>query len=171
MNKNTDNNKNNQNNPPFRQTKHGKMFGLISGSITTLGIMTGLWKSHSDIWIIIAAIISVALSDSFSDGLGMYFSQRTEKEKKDAIIIGFQTTIYKMVITLSYVIPFLVTDVYTAIWVNVLWASCLISYASYQIEENIIHNLMIALCVVAISYFGGMLVHYLIPKANTQTLS
>ena len=134
------------------------MFGLISGSITTLGIMVGLYNQTK--FIIISAILSVALSDSFSDGLGMYFSQRTDKSQDEAIQIGLRTSLYKMLITLSYIIPFLILPVIPGILVNVCWALTLIGYASYRIQEKIWINWLIALLVVCLSYLGNMLISF-----------
>jgi vacuolar iron transporter family protein len=153
---------NEQNIDTQSNSQHGKMFGLISGSITTIGVMIGLWQSHNNIWIIISGILSIALSDSFSDGLGMYFSQRTEKSHSKSMQIGIKTTTYKMLVTLSYIIPFLVLDINNAIQINIMWGCLLIAYASYQIKENIFINLIVALMVILISYIGGNVIKILI---------
>lgn len=146
----------------------GQMFGLISGSITTIGVMVGLWQSHNDYLIIMAAIFSVALSDSFSDGLGMYFSQRTYLDRAESIKIGIQTTIYKIVITLSYILPFLVFNTDTAIKINIIYGSFIISYASYIIGERIFINLFLSLFVILISYLGGNTIKLLIGMINRK---
>jgi hypothetical protein len=176
-NKKDDNTKNNDTNT--KKTKNtlkpkeigkGQMFGLISGSITTIGIMVGLWQSHNDYLIIVAAILSVALSDSFSDGFGMYFSQRTYLDRAESIRIGIQTTIYKVVITLSFILPFLVFDIDTAIKINIVYGSFIISYASYIIGERIFVNLFLSLFVILMSYIGGNAVKQLINILKSKTI-
>lgn len=142
-----------------KKTGQGKMFGLISGSITTIGIMVGLWQSHNNIWIIISGILSIAFSDSFSDGLGMYFSQRVDKSQTEAIRIGFKTTLYKMLVTLSFILPFIILNIEMAIQINIIWGLLLIAYASYQLDESIMINLLVALMVILTSYLGGNIVN------------
>ena len=136
----------------------GQLFGLISGTVTTIGVIVGLWQSHNNVSVIIAAIMSIALSDSFSDGFGMYFSQRTHLDITEARAIGLQTTFYKFLVTVSYIIPFLVVDINTAIQINIIWGCLLISYASYQIGEGFFLNLVLAMIVIFMSYLGGNMV-------------
>lgn len=146
----------------------GQMFGLISGSVTTIGVIVGLWQSHRDISIIISAILSIALSDSFSDGFGMYFSQRTQYNQEISINVGLKTTFYKIIVTLSYILPFLILDIDTAVRFNISWGCFLISYASYQIGEGIIFNLFLSLIVILMSYLGGNIIKILLPEKNIE---
>lgn len=136
----------------------GQLFGLISGTVTTIGVIVGLWQSHNDVGVIIAAIMSIALSDSFSDGFGMYFSQRTHLDTVEARNVGLRTTFYKFLVTVSYIIPFLIVDINTAIQINITWGCFLISYASYQIGEGFLLNLLLAMIVIFMSYLGGNMV-------------
>ncbi len=133
----------------------GQLFGIISGTITTLGVIIGLWQSYSDVWIIIAGIVSIAFSDSFSDGLAMYFSQLTSSEKSVAMQVGFKTTLYKILITLSYIIPFILLSIEKAVIINILWGCILVAYASYKINESAILNLVIVWIVIGLSYTSG----------------
>jgi hypothetical protein len=133
----------------------GQLFGIISGTITTLGVIIGLWQSYPDVWIIIAGIVSIAFSDSFSDGLAMYFSQLTSSEKSVAMQVGFKTTLYKILITMSYVIPFIFLSIESAVIINILWGCILVAYASYQINESVVLNLIIVWIVIGLSYTSG----------------
>jgi vacuolar iron transporter family protein len=151
------------------QLNKGQLFGLISGSITTIGVIVGLWQSHNNIGIIISAILSIALSDSFSDGFGMYFSQRTHLDQTEATNIGIQTTFYKIIVTLSYIIPFLILDIDTAIKINITWGCFLIAYASYQIGEGILINLLMAVVVIFMSYLGGNTVKIIAKMIKPET--
>lgn len=136
----------------------GQLFGIISGTITTLGVIIGLWQSYSDVWIIIAGIVSIAFSDSFSDGLAMYFSQLTSSEKSVAMQVGFKTTLYKILITLSYIIPFILLSIEKAVIINILWGCILVAYASYKINESAILNLIIVWIVIGLSYTSGNII-------------
>ena len=136
----------------------GQLFGIISGTITTLGVIIGLWQTYPDVWIIIAGIVSIAFSDSFSDGLAMYFSQLTTSKKDVAMTVGFKTTSYKILVTLSYVIPFIFLNVRTAIIVDILWGCTLVSYASQKIEESTLTNLIIVWIVIGLSYTSGNII-------------
>lgn len=149
----------------------GQLFGLISGSVTTIGIIIGLWQSHNNVSVIISAIMSIALSDSFSDGFGMYFSQRTTLNQSDAANVGINTAFYKIIVTLSYIIPFLVMDIDMAVKISITWGCVLIGYASYQIGEGIFINLLMAVIVMFMSYLGGNIVKMVgkMLESNTAT--
>ena len=58
----------------MKKMSRGIGFGLVSGTIITLGLIIGLFSSTNSEKVIIAGIISIAIADSFSDALGMHIS-------------------------------------------------------------------------------------------------
>lgn len=98
----------------------GKMFGLTSGTVTTLGLIIGLYKSTKNVAIIIVGILSIALSDSFSDGLGFYYSQLVDHDPTGALNSGLTTFLFKLLIALSFIIPFMIFNIDLAVIVAII---------------------------------------------------
>ena len=59
----------------------GTIFGLISGCLTAIGLALSNIGAKSKIKLIVMVLISLALSDSISDALGIYYS--TYKDDQD----------------------------------------------------------------------------------------
>ncbi|MCR4290314.1 MAG: hypothetical protein NUV86_08670, partial [Candidatus Scalindua sp.] len=55
--------------------KTGIIFGLTSGTITTLGLMIGLYSGTNSRCIVIGGILTIAVADSLSDALGIHISE------------------------------------------------------------------------------------------------
>ena len=58
--------------------RQGFFFGLNSGVITTSGLIAGLVQTNIDYKILIVSVISLAISDSFSESYGLYLSKKAE---------------------------------------------------------------------------------------------
>lgn len=58
----------------------GISFGLISGVITTLGIMVGLQSGTHSRLAVIGGILTAAIADSLSDSLGIHVSQEAKSK-------------------------------------------------------------------------------------------
>jgi len=58
--------------------KKGVSFGLVSGIITTLGLIVGLHSSTHSGLIVIGGILVIAIADSLSDALGIHISEEAE---------------------------------------------------------------------------------------------
>jgi len=61
--------------------KIGFSFGLTSGVITALGLMVGLNAGTHSRLAVIGGILTLAIADSFSDALGIHFSEEFPKRK------------------------------------------------------------------------------------------
>ena len=60
--------------------KIGISFGLTSGLITTLGLMTGLYSGTNSKLVVIGGILTIAFADSLSDSLGIHISEESENK-------------------------------------------------------------------------------------------
>lgn len=149
------------------QLRKGLGFGLTSGVITTLGLVVGLDASTESRFAVIAGILAIAVSDAFSDALGMHISEEsTYKESKrqiwDAMIATF---LAKFLFALSFVIPFFLFDLSEAVFVCILWGVSLITYYSYYLAKQqrinpskaIGEHVSITIIVIAAAYFVGRL--------------
>jgi VIT1/CCC1 family predicted Fe2+/Mn2+ transporter len=149
------------------QFRKGLGFGLTSGVITTLGLIVGLDASTESRFAVIAGILAIAVSDAFSDALGMHISEestykKTKRQIWDAMIATFFA---KFFFALSFVIPFFIFSLSEAVFVCIIWGVSLISYYSYHLAKKerinpskaIIEHVSITLIVVAAAYIVGRL--------------
>ncbi|MDY6933651.1 MAG: hypothetical protein SVZ03_05430 [Spirochaetota bacterium] len=145
--------------------KVGLSFGITSGIITTLGLMVGLHSStHSKI-IIIGAVLTIAIADSFSDALGIHISEESENTHttKELWESAISTLLSKFFFTLSFIIPILLFELLTAIIVNIIWGILVLSILSnYMAKEQgdkrwkvIAEHIIIALLVIALTHHVG----------------
>lgn len=152
----------------YLHEKIGKFsFGISSAVLTTLGVIVGVNSATSSLLAIISGIISIAIADSCSDALGMYASLESERtvSPKKAIKSAINTFLGKFIFTLTFIIPFLLFPISSAIIISLIWGIILLSLVNIQIayirEKSIIKtvfiNLFITALVIFISAFAGKL--------------
>ncbi len=145
--------------------KTGFSFGLTSGIITTLGLMVGLHSgTHSEL-VIIGGILTIAIADAFSDALGIHVSEESESKHtpKEIWEATISTFLSKFVFALTFIVPFLLFQVSTAIIVNIIWGLSLLSIFSFYIAREqkakpwkvVMEHLIIALVVIVITHYVG----------------
>ncbi|MBU0958717.1 MAG: hypothetical protein KKB31_02100 [Nanoarchaeota archaeon] len=147
--------------------KKGLGFGLTSGSITSLGLMIGLYSSTESLLAILGGLFVIAVADSLADGLGMHVSEESnyKKSKREIWEATFSTIFFKFIFAISFMIPFLIFNLSVAIYIGVIWGIILISASSYKIGKlrgepyrMIFEHLGIAILVLVSSYLIGLLV-------------
>ncbi len=148
--------------------KKGLGFGLTSGIITTLGLIIGLYFSTKSVLAIIGGIITIAFADSFSDAMGMHISEESNKKtsKKQIWEATLSTLFFKFIFAVTFIIPFLALDMFTALIASVVWGLLIIGVFSYYIsqakKQNPVHaifeHLSITIVVIVISYVAGEIV-------------
>ena len=145
--------------------KIGFSFGLTSGIITTLGLMVGLHAGTQSRLAVIGGILTIAVSDAFSDALGIHVSQETERQHSareiwEATLVTFFT---KFLFALTFIFPILLFEFSQAILVNIVWGVLILSLFSFFLakrkKENpwkvVSEHVFIALLVVCITHFLG----------------
>ncbi len=149
----------------------GVGFGLTSASITTLGLMIGLYASTDSKLVIIAGILTIAIADAFSDALGVHISKETEADCPQSQVWGatIATFICKFVFASLFLLPVLFLPLATAIIVSVVWGLLVIVVLSYLMAKSrrekplgsIGEHLAIAIVVLlATKYAGNLISHY-----------
>lgn len=149
--------------------KTGLGFGLTSGIITTIGLMIGLYAGTKSIAVIVGGIFVIAIADSLSDAMGIHMV--TEVDRKNSHRQIWESTIstflFKLISTLSFIIPFLFLQVSTAIIVGIVWGVTLISVFSYYIAiskkkspyRTIAEHLFITFIVIILTYHLGKIIN------------
>ena len=146
-----------------RSYKSGLGFGLTSGILTPLGLTVGLYSSTQSTCIIIAGIITIAITDAFSDALGIHVSKEagneySAKEIWEATMVTFLT---KFFVGMTLVIPFLLFNVHVALIASIIWAILLLGSFSFHIAltrnewpwQAVFEHLFIGTIVVLITYY------------------
>lgn len=146
----------------------GLCFGLTSGIITTLGLMTGLYSGTYSKLVVIGGILTIAIADSLSDSLGIHISEEAEcKHTSKEIWESTLATLFcKFFVASSFIIPVLLIELKTAIYVSIIWGLSLLSVLSFNIAKSqnkkpwkgIIEHLIIAAVVIVLAYYVGQFI-------------
>ena len=145
--------------------KVGLSFGLTSGVITTLGLMTGLYASTHSKPVVIGGILTIAIADACSDALGIHISEESENvhTHKEVWVATLSTFVSKFLCALSFVVPCLFLPIETAAIVSMVWGGLVLGVFSYYIgvqqKSNplkiVAEHLFLAAAVIVITYFVG----------------
>lgn len=153
----------------FKQSiKTGLSFGLISGIITTLGVMVGLHSGTGLKTVVIGGILIIAVADAFSDALGIHVSEESDKQQnhRQAWESAISTFLSKFFVALSFVVPVLLFKLSTAILVSITWGLLLIGFFSFYLAKQkgkkpfsiVLEHIVIAVLVVVITHYVGDLI-------------
>lgn len=143
----------------------GLCFGMTSGVITTLGLMVGLHSGTGSKLAVIGGILTIAVADAASDALGIHISEEAESVHtgREIWTSTIATFLSKLVFALTFVVPVLLFDLNTAIWIGVIWGIAVLSFVSYRLARAdgvpparaILEHLIIAIAVVAATHYLG----------------
>ena len=144
----------------------GFSFGLTSAIITTLGLMIGLYSSIGTKLAVIGGILTIAIADAFSDSLGIHISQESNKGNTTRSV--WESTIAtwatKFLFGITFLVPVILLELKTAIFVSIIWGLLVLSYLSYNLGEKktykriqaVAEHLTIAIIVIIITHYVGL---------------
>ncbi len=148
--------------------KKGFSFGLTSGIITTLGLIIGLYSGTNSTLVILGGIFTIAIADAMSDALGIHMAEESENKysPKEIWEATISTFLSKFIVALTFIIPVLLLRLFTAVIVCIVWGLSLIISFSYYLakqqkikpHEVILEHLTIAIIVIVVTYYVGILV-------------
>ncbi|MDD5253962.1 MAG: hypothetical protein PHG05_02545 [Candidatus Nanoarchaeia archaeon] len=149
--------------------RKGFSFGLTSAVITTLGLIVGLGASTHSKFVIVGGIITIAISDAFSDALGIYVSGELDKRKTKKTLweVTLSTFFAKLVFMFTFIIPFLLLELYPAAAISILWGLLLIGSLIFEIAKEekitpwkvILKHLIVMIVVLVITFCFGQLTY------------
>ncbi|MDD1676619.1 MAG: hypothetical protein LUQ40_02665, partial [Methanomicrobiales archaeon] len=141
-------------------------FGLTSGIITTLGLMTGLEAGTNSKLAVLGGIVTIAIADAFSDALGIHVSEESENRHTGREIWESTagTFIAKFLTASSFAIPVIFLDLRAAVYVSIVWGLLLLSalsiYLAREQKKNawkvVAEHVCIAVIVIVAAYFIGL---------------
>ena len=142
----------------------GFSFGIVSGAITTLGMMVGLDAGTQSKFTVILGVLTIAIADALSDALGVHVSEESDRKSVSQVWKSTLSTFTaKFFFALTFVIPLILLDLNAAIIASVFYGLVIIGILSYLIAKKqnevpykvIIEHLFIAIIVIIISYLVG----------------
>lgn len=146
--------------------KTGLSFGLTSGVITTLGLITGLSSGTRSTSVVIGGILTIAIADSLSDALGIHISEESEAKHKPIEIwqATLATFISKFLFALVFIVPVLLLELTQAVivsWIIGLVVIALLSYSLAKREKAnpyvvIAEHVIITLVVIFATHYVGV---------------
>lgn len=146
----------------------GLSFGLTSGTITTLGLMIGLYSGTNSKLVVLGGIITIAVADALSDALGIHISEESENNNSPVHVweATLATFFVKFFYALTYVLPVLLLPLDWAVVAAIIWGFLVLGLLSYAIAKTqnkrpiktIAEHLLIMLVVIIISHYVGILV-------------
>jgi len=151
--------------------KTGISFGLVSGVLTTLGLLIGLGVSTQSRTAVIGGILTIAIADALSDSFGVHMSQESSggNTQKQIWEATFATFISKFLFALTFLIPISVFNIRSALVISVIWGLVLISVLSILVSDNngggkdykisvLAEHLFLFLVIVSLSYLVGIFI-------------
>lgn len=143
----------------------GISFGLTSGVITTLGMIVGINAATESKLAVVASIFAIAVADSLSDALGIHLSEesRLDESDKPIWIISIYTFFAKFLVTLLFILPFLIFNNNSAVVYSVIFGLLLVSLLSIfvarrskkSIFQSVFEHVGLAIIVIIASYYVG----------------
>ena len=148
--------------------KTGISFGLVSGVLTTLGLLIGLGVGTQSKEVIIGGILTIAVADALSDAFGVHLSQEStgENSKKQIWESTISTFLSKFLLSLTFLIPVLVFDIKTARIIDIVWGFVVITLISFlssilnRVEKKelisaVLEHVLLFIFTVTLSYLIG----------------
>ena len=145
----------------------GSYFGIISGTITTIGLIMGLSAGTSSKLAIIVGILTIAISDTLSEAFGMYMSKKVvniANNSKGPIITASGVVFAKFLISVSFLIPILMNNnIIKGRNISIAYAFIIIIAASSYLTklrkeplvQNVVKYIFITIIVISLTHYSG----------------
>jgi len=149
--------------------KVGVSFGMVSGVLTTLGLLIGLGVSTQSKAAVIGGVLTIAIADALSDAFGVHLSQEASGDSSTRHVweATVSTFLSKFIFALTFLIPVYFFNIKYAIIVSSLWGFFLIGFLSILISkgmgkkeklEVVLEHFVLFLLITFSSYFIGILI-------------
>ncbi|MDP3940300.1 MAG: hypothetical protein Q8R92_19465 [Deltaproteobacteria bacterium] len=144
----------------------GVSFGLTSGVITTVGLIVGLHAGTNSRLAVVGGVITIAIADALSDALGIHIAEESRDGRTADHIWGatIATFVSKFLMAATFLIPFLVLPLGTAVIACIVWGMLVVIVISERLAvarresrlRTIGEHLLISIVVVVITHYVGV---------------
>lgn len=113
--------------------RSGFSFGLTSGIITALGVLVGIGAGTDSKMVVVGALLTIALADSFSDALAVFTLEESEHTRlaRRLAYTALTAFIAKLLFSASFILPVLILPLASAIVISVIWGVICLSVLSF----------------------------------------
>jgi VIT1/CCC1 family predicted Fe2+/Mn2+ transporter len=142
-------------------------FGITSAIVTSLALMLGLDQTRDPKTSIVGALLLIAIADNIADSLGIHiYRESLPGAGSDPRIYTVSNFAARLGVMMLFVVLVLVLSLTVAIVLSVALGLTLLTVLSYYIAINqrtnivlsIVHHLGIAIIVIFLSHFLGLLI-------------
>jgi len=147
--------------------KTGIGFGITSSTITTLGLIVGLFAGTESRLAVIGGIVTIAIADAFSDSLAIHISEESKKNKShDVRESTFSAFLTKLIGASIYLPAVLLLPIEQGVVLNVVMGMGILGAFSYWVAKErgdnpaytILEHVGIGIVVIVITYFVGQFI-------------
>lgn len=114
--------------------KQGMSFGIISSTMTVLGVSIGMWTSGGDISSLISSILGLAISNAFADAFSIYMANVATANSNIALSSALITGMVEFILPFFFAIPLIFFKLKTAIIINIIMGLILVGIMGYYIS-------------------------------------
>jgi hypothetical protein len=116
----------------------GTSFGLVSGVITSLGLVVGLAVGTQSRIAVIGGIVTIAFADSLSDALGIHISEEAENVHSgvEVWVASGATFVTKAAVAGSFLAPVLLLRLEDAVWASIAWGTAAVIALSWYLARR-----------------------------------
>ena len=146
----------------------GFSFGITSATVTTLGMIVGLYSSTESMLAVLGGIFAIAIADAFSDALGIHVSEESEEThtKREVWESTVSTFLTKFFFAMTFAVPVILLPLHTAVVVDIVWGvALLVAFSCYLAKKrgrkmlpSVSEHVGIALLVIVVTYYVGRFV-------------
>ncbi len=138
----------------------GTSFGAISGILTSVGLILSGYGAKLPLQNVILTLISLAISDSLSDALGIYYgSYVDDRDIKKSLVEALRTFVGKSSIPILFTLIFYVANnMLVASVINILLAFVgimIINFTVFKDTKQKVINMMLFVLIIVCNYILG----------------
>lgn len=119
--------------------KQGISFGVVSSTMTVLGVSVGMWTSGGHISSLIASILGLSISNSLADAFSIYMANTATDDANIALSSALVTGTIEFILPFLFILPLIFCKLKTAILINIIFGFLLVGSMGYYV--SILNNL------------------------------
>lgn len=150
-----------------RGGRQGAVFGFMEGIVMLMGVLIGL-ATTGERRIAIIGVLVAGVADAFANTAGIYASEEAEAihSKKEVLLSSAWCLFATVMATVAIVIPMILLDVTTAIYVSfgiaIITLIFIGLYVSTKTKENLFKAIgkyvIIGILTAVATHYGGQLI-------------
>jgi hypothetical protein len=115
--------------------KQGLSFGIVSSTMTVLGLVIAVWASGGKVAILITSILGLSISNSFADAFSIYIANSATKSGNIALTSALVTGTIEFFLPILFALPLIFLPLKIAIHFNIILGFVLVGSMGYYISS------------------------------------